>query len=205
MPKGHVRTIRPLLVLTSQDGSAENDVVRAIVAGSNETVILAGYTEGNWAGTNVGGSDFAAFRARASFFSETVTLPDDEVLSPLEAAMLVVGLLTSFVLMVIGGVWAYRQERKHAQGLGGVPRQLPHPVAHGRLVTQATEEGDMAAAPVAIPLTQESLERERAAVAGGGGVPLADVVDAVVEAAPISSLGGSGRVWNVVTDAEVVL
>jgi len=86
-----------------------------------------------------------------------------------------------------------------------VRRQGSNPVAHARLVTQATARGDTAVdmVPVAIPLTREGLGRERASVAERSGVPLADAAE-TVEAAIISSLGGSGRVWNVVTDAEVV-
>lgn len=66
------------LVLLSQGGSAGTDEVRAIVAGPDDTVTLAGVTDGNWTGTNVGDSDFAALRAPASFFSGTVRAPQGD-------------------------------------------------------------------------------------------------------------------------------
>lgn len=48
-----------------QDGSSEDDVVMAVAVAADGSVALAGYTWGDWNGTNKGYSDFDAFKLDA--------------------------------------------------------------------------------------------------------------------------------------------
>ena len=191
--------------LISQNGSSGDDEIRALatVADGNNTVIFAGYTDGNWTEINVGGRDFAAMRAPASYFSGTVLVPqDDEESGAPRDYSVVVGVVTVLLCFFIfgAGIWAFNSILRRADGSRNADVAVAgsRPVAHGCLV-EATTAGDDAV-PVVISVGQEYLRRESAAVAEGCRAPYADAV--VVP--PIRSVGGSGRVWNVVTDAEVV-
>lgn len=54
-----------LLVLYGQDGTPELDCISAAVIGEDESVVLAGYSSGNWNGTVMGGADCTAVKLDA--------------------------------------------------------------------------------------------------------------------------------------------
>lgn len=51
--------------LFGQDGTEEFDSISAAVVGHDASVILAGYSIGNWSGTALGRADFAAVKLDA--------------------------------------------------------------------------------------------------------------------------------------------
>lgn len=53
--------------LFSQSESTGDDELLAIAGSPNDTVVLAGYTTGDWSATNAGGQDFATARVVPSF------------------------------------------------------------------------------------------------------------------------------------------
>ena len=50
------------LVHLSQDGTVSTDYVMAIAMGDDGTVVLVGYTYGDWSTTNAGSSDCVAMK-----------------------------------------------------------------------------------------------------------------------------------------------
>lgn len=48
--------------ILSQDGTAQNDTLLATAAGKDGSVVLAGYSEGDWAAPNAGFKDFVAVK-----------------------------------------------------------------------------------------------------------------------------------------------
>ena len=63
----------------SQNGTDGQDEIRAILLGDDGSVVLAGYTHGNWSGLNAGEADFAACKLDADgreVWRWQVTVPD---------------------------------------------------------------------------------------------------------------------------------
>lgn len=54
-----------LVQFVAQGGTNGSDRLRAAVTGPDGSFILAGYTSGNWDGTNSGDEDFAALKLDA--------------------------------------------------------------------------------------------------------------------------------------------
>ena len=51
--------------LFGQDGTEAFDSISAVVVGNDDSIVLAGYSCGNWSGISVGRADFAAVRLDA--------------------------------------------------------------------------------------------------------------------------------------------
>lgn len=71
-------------MLCGQDGTNEFDAISAAVVGNDDSVVLAGYSSGNWSGILVGRADFAAVRLDADgneLWRWQVFQPNDAVLA----------------------------------------------------------------------------------------------------------------------------
>lgn len=50
----------------SQGGTAADDVAKSVALGVDNSIVLGGYTAGNWDGPNAGLNDFAAVKLDAN-------------------------------------------------------------------------------------------------------------------------------------------
>lgn len=226
----YIHTCWLLYIISSQGGSAadtaylflDDEKCTAIARSVNDTMVLAGGTEGNWSATNAGGgADFAAVRVTASFsgtpeVASPIRPPVEEYEPPFEGFLR--DFLPPFLFVVLlgviaccvcfcttnktgvrdhgGGANASRQQDQRATGLPAAAQDRPgEVVAYGE------------ARPVARP-DGGSREHERGG-SGKGGDALAEEGGVVlphshaVEATPTSDdADGSRRAWTVVA-AEV--
>ncbi|CAN0445846.1 unnamed protein product, partial [Ectocarpus fasciculatus] len=89
-----------------QGGSSKDDIFEAVAWSSNDTVVLAGHTDGSWNGTNAGLQDFAAVKTLDVFLtSGPPETSDGERLSSTMAALL--GVLVIFVAAVSVACWIF--------------------------------------------------------------------------------------------------
>lgn len=56
---GNTGVNHALTLCLEQEGSEEDDDIWAVAGGADESVVLAGYTMGNWNATNEGALDYA--------------------------------------------------------------------------------------------------------------------------------------------------
>ena len=173
-----------MLPLRRQGGTAGEDEFSAIAVSPDESLVFAGYTEGDWSVTHLGGLDFLAVGAVASF-SETPMITSPAPDEGEDQGTTVKGVLTPILvtvsLLAAIGFWAYRtrkraahqsrleivesscQRQRRADELDAWARAR----ARSQAAAQAREAeavGNSGAPPVARPVGRRELERSGGAV-----------------------------------------
>lgn len=168
-------------------------------------MIFAGYTEGNWSATNVGGQNFAAVRAVSSFSgTPTIASPtatDEESSETPVRTIVLLPILVTLSLFALFGIWACWATRRSSRG--GASNDGGSACEQERCAAEL-ERARRLAPPVARPVGSREVERNGGAAhvvaQECGAVPYAHAV-----AVPATSdADGSGRAWPTVVATEVL-
>lgn len=216
-----------------QGGTSGDDEFWAIAGGSDDTMVFAGYTEGDWSVINVGGQDFVSIAAVASFSGTPMiaSSADGGSGSDGETTGVIIGMVVIVGCLLWVAFCCYRDGREEQN------RPFGRDADNGGLTCCQRQRRAWAQAQAAIDEAATRQDTARART-GRGNPPVAVAQARVaggvdeVEAPPpwsrgvgrnnngttiemegpvrpcrrvpaISDVGGSGRAWTVVT-AELV-